>query len=48
MFLVSLPSFSKEEISQYFDRTMRDALSVGLTSIHDAATELDAIEFYKE
>ena len=48
MSLVPLPSLSTEEMSQYFDRTMRDALSVGLTSIHDAQTEPDTIEFYKE
>ena len=48
MSLVPLPSLSKEEMSQYFDRTMKDAISVGLTSIHDAQTEPDTIEFYKE
>ncbi|KAL4063973.1 amidohydrolase family-domain-containing protein [Scleroderma yunnanense] len=48
MSLVSLPPPSKEEISQYFDRAMKDALAVGLTSIHDADTEHYGIEFYKE
>jgi len=46
--LVPLPHLSKEEMLQYFDRAMQDALSVGLTSIHDASTELDVIELYKE
>ncbi|KAI6118119.1 hypothetical protein F5141DRAFT_1061779 [Pisolithus sp. B1] len=30
-----------------FHRTVKDALAVGLTSIHEASTDLDAVEFYK-
>ncbi|KAI6094145.1 hypothetical protein F5141DRAFT_1070432 [Pisolithus sp. B1] len=31
-----------------FHRTAKDALAVGLTSIHEASTDLDAVEFYKQ
>ena len=48
MSLVSLPRRSRKETLQYYDRTIRDALAVGLTSIHDASTDPDAVEFYKE
>ncbi|KAI6013185.1 amidohydrolase family-domain-containing protein [Pisolithus microcarpus] len=38
---------SKADMLRYFDRTVKDALAVGLTSIHDASAEPDAVEFYK-
>lgn len=34
--LIPLPPWSSSQLTEYFDRTMKDALSVGLTSIHDA------------
>ena len=32
----------------YAERTMQDALAVGLTSIHDAATSVAEFDLYKE
>lgn len=48
MSLIPVPTPSNAQVLQYFERTMKDALAVGLTSIHDAATSLDDIEFYME
>ncbi|KAI6158695.1 hypothetical protein EDD17DRAFT_1763581 [Pisolithus thermaeus] len=31
-----------------FHRTVKDALAVGSTGIHEASTDLDAVEFYKQ
>ena len=36
--LIPSPEWSEEQLSEYFDITMTDALSFGLTSIHDADT----------
>ncbi|KAG6335056.1 hypothetical protein ID866_4034 [Astraeus odoratus] len=47
MLLIPLPPPSEIQMSHYFDRAAKDALAVGLTSIHDAATELHAIDFYR-
>jgi len=33
---------------EYFNTAMGDALSFGLTSIHDAFTSPDEVEFFKE
>ncbi|KAI5990469.1 amidohydrolase family-domain-containing protein [Pisolithus albus] len=48
MSLIPLPPPSKADMLRYFDRTVKDALAVGLTSIHDAATEPAAVEFYRQ
>lgn len=48
MAIVPVPAPTKAQLRDYFDRTVRDALAVGLTSIHDAATEPHQIEFYQE
>ncbi|KIN96284.1 hypothetical protein M404DRAFT_16921 [Pisolithus tinctorius Marx 270] len=48
MSLIPLPPPSEADMQRYFERTVKDALAVGLTSIHDAATEPDAIEFYRQ
>ncbi|KAI6120257.1 amidohydrolase family-domain-containing protein [Pisolithus croceorrhizus] len=48
MSLIPVPPPSKADMLRYFDRTVSDALAVGLTSIHDAATEPDAVEFYRQ
>ncbi|KAI0063272.1 amidohydrolase 3 [Artomyces pyxidatus] len=47
MELVHLPKRSEAEVSESFEITMRDALSVGLTSIHDAWSTPEDIAFYK-
>ncbi|KAI6022859.1 amidohydrolase 3 [Pisolithus microcarpus] len=39
---------SKADMLRYFDGTIKDALAVGLTSIHDASTDPDAVESYKQ
>lgn len=48
MSIVPVPAPTKAQLREYFDRTVMDAHAVGLTSIHDAATEPHMIEFYKE
>lgn len=48
MSIVPVPSPTKAQLRDYFERTVRDAHAVGLTSIHDAATEPHEIEFYQE
>ncbi|KAH7882126.1 amidohydrolase family-domain-containing protein [Phlebopus sp. FC_14] len=47
MSLIPVPAPTKEQLLSYFHRTMEDALAVGLTSIHDAATDLASVEFYQ-
>ncbi|KAI6118109.1 amidohydrolase family-domain-containing protein [Pisolithus sp. B1] len=46
--LIPVPSPSEADMLRYFDKTVKDALAVGLTSIHEASTDPDAIEFYKQ
>ena len=48
MAIVPVPAATKAQLREYFDRAVRDALAVGLTSIHDAATEPHMINFYQE
>ena len=48
MSIVPVPAPTKAQLRDHFDRTVRDAHAVGLTSIHDAATEPPEIEFYQE
>lgn len=48
MAIVPVPAPTKAQLRDYFDRTVRDAHAVGLTSIHDAATEPREIQFYQE
>jgi predicted amidohydrolase YtcJ len=48
MGLVPIPPWTLEETNAKFERAMKDALAVGLTSIHDAATEPLAIKFFKQ
>lgn len=47
MDLIPAPSRTKERLSNSFDIAMKDALSHGLTSIHDADSRLDHINFFK-
>ncbi|KAI6015694.1 amidohydrolase family-domain-containing protein [Pisolithus marmoratus] len=46
--LIPVPRVSKEDMPRYFERTVKDALAVGLTSIHDASTDLDSVKFYMQ
>ncbi|KAF8553612.1 hypothetical protein OG21DRAFT_1477264 [Imleria badia] len=48
MSIVPVPLPTKAQLRDYFDRAVRDAHAVGLTSIHDAETEPHMIEFYQE
>jgi len=46
--LIPVPAWSESQVAAFFDSTIKEALSFGLTSIHDADTELDHIEFFKK
>ena len=46
--LISIPEWSEEIISRYYDLTIKEALSYGLTSIHDADTKVNQINFFKK
>jgi predicted amidohydrolase YtcJ len=48
MDLVPIPPWSQEQMSDYFQRTMKDALQHGLTSIHDASTDPTSIKFFMQ
>lgn len=48
MALVPFPKRTPARLQEYFDKTMEDALQVGLTSIHDASGEDQNVEFYKK
>lgn len=47
MDLVPFPERTPKQLREAFDTTMRDALKVGLTSIHDASGEDENVQFYK-
>ena len=46
--LVPVPKWTPEQMREYAERTVQDALSVGLTSIHDAATSVAEFELYQQ
>jgi len=46
--LIPYPGWSEENIRRFFELTIKEALSYGLTSIHDADTKLNQIEFFKK
>ncbi|KAI0351595.1 hypothetical protein OH77DRAFT_1523939 [Trametes cingulata] len=48
MSLVPIPKWSEMQMREYVYRTMKDALAVGLTSIHDAATSVEEFELFKQ
>ncbi|PPQ73805.1 hypothetical protein CVT24_007257 [Panaeolus cyanescens] len=48
MELINMPPWSEEQVQEFFELTMKQALSYGLTSIHDADTKLDHIHFFKK
>jgi hypothetical protein len=47
MDLIEKPAPTEAETLEQFETTMLDALRVGLTSIHDAATLPNGIAFFK-
>ncbi|KIJ18210.1 hypothetical protein PAXINDRAFT_110729 [Paxillus involutus ATCC 200175] len=48
MALIPVPAPTRTQLLEYFDRAVKDAHAVGLTHIHDAASEPYAIEFYQQ
>ena len=46
--LISIPEWSEEAISRFFELTIKEALSYGLTSIHDADTKVNQIKFFQK
>jgi predicted amidohydrolase YtcJ len=48
MQLIPTPPWSEEQMSGYFETAMADALSHGLTSIHDAAALPHYIKFFRK
>ena len=48
MALIKLPQWTEKMLLQYYATSVKEALSFGPTSIHDAATELPMIEFLKK
>jgi hypothetical protein len=47
MALIPRPKWTNDTMKRYFATTMKDALAHGLTSIHDAGTYPDHIQFFK-
>ncbi|KAF8178565.1 amidohydrolase 3 [Mycena galopus ATCC 62051] len=47
MTLIPTPRWTAEQYSDFFHTATAEALKFGLTSIHDAATDPDAVEFFK-
>ena len=48
MELIPIPAWTEELRAEFFDITMKDALSVGLTSIHDADSSPEEIMLFKK
>jgi hypothetical protein len=48
MSLIPVPAWSESQVAGFFEATIKEALSFGLTSIHDADTRLEHIEFFKK
>ena len=48
MSLIPIPPWSEKQITEFFDLTMKQALSFGLTSIHDADTKPSHIAFFQK
>ena len=45
--LIKKPALTDDDLMKLFNRTMQDAMSVGLTSIHDAGLDPMSLEFFK-
>ena len=48
MNLIPVPVWSESQVAGFFESTIKEALSFGLTSIHDADTRLEHIDFFKK
>lgn len=48
MTLIPRPEWTDKQLAQFFDATMKSALSYGLTSIHDADSSPRMINFMKK
>lgn len=48
MSLIPVPPWSETQLTNFFDMTIKEALSYGLTSIHDAGSSPDHIKFFKK
>lgn len=48
MSLIPKPPLSERMAREYFDVTMRDAVAHGLTSIHDADSQPEAISLFRK
>ena len=48
MNLIPIPHWTENQISDFFDSTIKEALSRGLTSIHDADSKLHHLAFFKK
>ncbi|KAI0742748.1 amidohydrolase family-domain-containing protein [Daedaleopsis nitida] len=46
--LVPVPKRSKRVMREYAERALKDALAVGLTSVHDASTSVEEFELFRE
>lgn len=46
--LVPVPKWSTEQMRQYAELAIKDALAVGLTSIHDAMTSVAELELFNQ
>lgn len=47
MSLIPLPEWNFATMKQFFASTMKDAVTHGLTAIHDAGTPPEQISFFK-
>ncbi|KAF7375864.1 Amidohydrolase 3 [Mycena sanguinolenta] len=47
MTLIPTPRWTPERYNDFFRTAVNEALKFGLTSVHDAATDPDAVEFFK-
>ena len=48
MSLVPVPEWSEEIMSHYFELTIKEALSYGVTSIHDADSKVNQIKVFRK
>lgn len=48
MALVPVPPWSQRQMEEYFQRAVKDALRVGLTSVHDAAATPEIIDVFRK
>jgi hypothetical protein len=47
MTLIPTPPWTPEQYNDFFHTAVAEALKFGLTSVHDAFTDPDAIQFFK-